>query len=184
MWACIYRGFHRLYGKISANRFDRYKNDVFPLLDVLNSHTTEQWYARQIEIKNLSAFFYCHQKGENRYATKRISQTAQGSVRHQDGRQRMAGGVLGRHPPLPNKIQRSISKQLKNNYSRKKKTQRFLFEKAGDNKDIFISTVLIVEAIRYFLSGVRTFLWDYIAIWFSSIFLEQFLYLTQFYVML
>ena len=35
------RGFHRLYGKISANRFDRYKNDVFPLLDVLNSHTTE-----------------------------------------------------------------------------------------------------------------------------------------------
>ena len=30
-----------LYGKISANRFDRYKNDVFPLLDVLNSHTTE-----------------------------------------------------------------------------------------------------------------------------------------------
>ncbi len=48
--------------------------------------------------------------------------------------------------------------QLKNNYSRKKKTQRFLFEKAGDNKDIFISTVLIVEAIRYFLSAVRTFL--------------------------
>ena len=37
----FYRGFHRLYGKISANRFDRYKNDVFPLLDVLNSHTTE-----------------------------------------------------------------------------------------------------------------------------------------------
>lgn len=27
-----------------------------------------------------------------------------------------------------------------------------------DNKDIFISTVLIVEAIRYFLSAVRTFL--------------------------
>ncbi len=26
-----------------------------------------------------------------------------------------------------------------------------------DNKDIFISTVLIVEAIRYFLSAVRTF---------------------------
>ena len=43
-------------------------------------------------------------------------------------------------------------------YSRKKKTQRFLFEKARDNKDIFISTVLIVEAIRYFLSAVRTFL--------------------------
>ena len=40
----------------------------------------------------------------------------------------------------------------------KEKTQRFLFEKAGDNKDIFISTVLIVEAIRYFLSAVRTFL--------------------------
>ena len=37
----FYRGFHRLYGEISANRFDRYKNDVFPLLDVLNSHTTE-----------------------------------------------------------------------------------------------------------------------------------------------
>ena len=70
----------------------------------------------------------------------------------------MVRSVLGRHPPLPDKIQRSISKQLKNNYSRKKKTQRFLFEKAGDNKDIFISTVLIVEAIRYFLSGVRTFL--------------------------
>ena len=48
--------------------------------------------------------------------------------------------------------------QLKIDYSRKKKTQRFLFEKAGDNKDIFISTVLIVEAIRYFLSAVRTFL--------------------------
>ena len=37
----FHRGFHRLYGKISANRFDRYKNDVFPLLDVLNSHATE-----------------------------------------------------------------------------------------------------------------------------------------------
>ena len=58
---------------------------------------------RQIEIKNLSAFFYCHQKGENRYAAKRISQTAQDSVRHQDGRQRMAGGVIGRHPPLPDR---------------------------------------------------------------------------------
>ena len=34
-----------------------------------------------------------------------------GSVRHQDGRQRMDGSVLGRHPPLPDKIQRSISKQ-------------------------------------------------------------------------
>ena len=56
--------------------------------------------------------------------------------------------------------------QLKIDYSRKKKTQRFLFEKAGDNKDIFtgdnkdifISTVLIVEVTRYFLSAVRTFL--------------------------
>ena len=37
----FHRGFHRWYGKISANRFDRYKNDVFPLLDVLNSHATE-----------------------------------------------------------------------------------------------------------------------------------------------
>ena len=48
--------------------------------------------------------------------------------------------------------------QLKNNYSRKKKTQRLQVEKVRDNKDIFISTVLIVEAIRYFLSAVRTFL--------------------------
>ncbi len=48
--------------------------------------------------------------------------------------------------------------QLKIDYSRKKKTQRFLFEKARDNKDIFISTVLIVEVRRYFLSAVRTFL--------------------------
>lgn len=48
--------------------------------------------------------------------------------------------------------------QLKNNYSRKKKTQRLQVEKARDNKDIFISTFLIVEAIRYFLSAVRTFL--------------------------
>ncbi len=31
-------------------------------------------------------------------------------------------------------------------------------EKAGDNKDIFISTVLIVEVRRCFLSAVRTFL--------------------------
>ena len=35
----------------------------------------------------------------------------QSSVRHQDGRQRMDGSILGRHPPLPDKIQRSISKQ-------------------------------------------------------------------------
>ena len=48
--------------------------------------------------------------------------------------------------------------QLKYNYSRKKKTQRLQVEKARDNKDILISTVLIVEAIRYFLSAVRTFL--------------------------
>ena len=79
---------------------------------------------------------------------------------------------------------RKWTTQLKIDYSRKKKTQRFLFEKSGDNKDIFISTVLIVEAIRYFLSAVRTFLWDHIAIWFSSIFLEQFLNSTQFYVIL
>ena len=48
--------------------------------------------------------------------------------------------------------------QLKNNYSRKKKTQRLQVEKARDNKDIFISTFLIVEAIRCFLSAVKTFL--------------------------
>ena len=54
--------------------------------------------------------------------------------------------------------------QLKNNYSRKKKTQRLQVEKARDNKDIFISTVLIVEVSRFFLSAVRTFLWDYIEI--------------------
>ena len=39
---------------------------------------------RQIEIKNLSAFFYYLHKGEDRYATERISQAAQGSVRHQN----------------------------------------------------------------------------------------------------
>ena len=48
-------------------------------------------------------------------------------------------------------------KELKNNYSRKKKTQRLQVVKARDNKDIFISTVLIVEVSRYFLSAVRTF---------------------------
>ena len=32
-----------------------------------------------------------------------MSQTAQGSVRHQDRRKRMAGSVLGRHPPLPDR---------------------------------------------------------------------------------
>lgn len=48
--------------------------------------------------------------------------------------------------------------QLKNNYSRKEKTQRLQVEKARDNKDIFISTVLIVEVSRFFLSAVRTFL--------------------------
>ena len=32
------------------------------------------------------------------------------------------------------------------------------YEIKDANKDIFISTVLIVEAIRYFLSAVRTFL--------------------------
>ena len=32
-----------------------------------------------------------------------MSQTAQGSVRHQDGRKRMVRSVLGRHPPLPDR---------------------------------------------------------------------------------
>ena len=32
-----------------------------------------------------------------------MSQPVQGSVRHQDGRQRMDGSVLGRHPPLPDR---------------------------------------------------------------------------------
>ena len=32
-----------------------------------------------------------------------MSQTAQGSVQHQDGRQRMDGSVPGRHPPLPDR---------------------------------------------------------------------------------
>ena len=79
----------------------RCKIAVFPLWIDLNSRKVNIRYARQIESKNLSAFFYCHQKGENRYATKRMSQTAQGSVRHQDGRQRMVRSILGRHPPLP-----------------------------------------------------------------------------------
>ena len=47
----FYRGFLHLYGKISANRFDRYKNDVFSLLDVLNYHATEYPICRQTEIK-------------------------------------------------------------------------------------------------------------------------------------
>lgn len=32
-----------------------------------------------------------------------MSQTPQGSVRRQDGRKRMVRGVLGRHPPLPDR---------------------------------------------------------------------------------
>ena len=55
--------------------------------------------------------------------------------------------------------------QLKIDYSRKKKTQRLQVEKARDNKDIFISTVLIVEVSRFFLSAVRTFLWDQTVQW-------------------
>ena len=43
---------------------------------------------------------------------KELAKPAQGSVRHQDGRKRMAGGILGRHSPLPDKIQRSISNAL------------------------------------------------------------------------
>ena len=54
---------------------------------------------RQIEIKNLFAFLLPG-KGENRYATERINQMAQGSVQHQDEWQRMAGGLLARHPPM------------------------------------------------------------------------------------
>ena len=53
---------------------------------------------RQIESKNLSAFFITLKKGEIKYATERISQTPQSSVRHQDGRKRMVRSVLGRHP--------------------------------------------------------------------------------------
>lgn len=59
----------------------------------------------------LSATEVFTNKGEDRYATERIRQTPQGSVRHQNGWKRMVGGVLGRHSPLPDKIQRSISKQ-------------------------------------------------------------------------
>ena len=32
-----------------------------------------------------------------------MSQATQGSVRHQDGRQRMDGSILGRHLPLPDR---------------------------------------------------------------------------------
>lgn len=32
-----------------------------------------------------------------------MSQPAQGSVRHQDGRKRMVRSILGRHPPLPDR---------------------------------------------------------------------------------
>ena len=84
---------------------------VFPLRIDSDKRKTEYPIRRQIEIKNLSAFLLPYKKGENRYATERIIKTAQDSIRHQDGRQRMAGGVLGQHPPLPNKIQRSIFKQ-------------------------------------------------------------------------
>ena len=49
--ALFFRGFLHLYGEISSNSFDRYKNDVFPLLDVSNYHTTEYPMRRQIEIK-------------------------------------------------------------------------------------------------------------------------------------
>ena len=81
----------------------RCKIAVFPLWIDLNSRKVNIRYARQIESKKLSAFFYCHQKGETKYAAERMSQTPQGSVWHQDGRQRMDGSVLGRHPPLPDR---------------------------------------------------------------------------------
>ena len=80
------------------------KNRRFPFVNRLKLPKSKYPIHRQIESKNLSAFFYCHQKGENRYATERISQTDQGSVRHQDGRQRMVGDVLGWYPPLPDKF--------------------------------------------------------------------------------
>ena len=51
--------------------------------------------------------FYYPQKGENRYATERISQTVQGSVWHLEVQQRMVGGVFGWHSPLLDKIQQS-----------------------------------------------------------------------------
>ena len=68
-----YRGFHRLYGKISANRFDRYKNDVFPLWIDLNSRKVNIRYARQIEIKNLSAFFITLKKEKSDMLQKELA---------------------------------------------------------------------------------------------------------------
>ncbi len=110
--ARIYRAFLLPKRRFFSVLKHRCKIAVFPLWIDLNSRKVNIRYTRQIEIKNLSAFFIT-QKGEIRYATERISQTAQGSVRHQHGRQRMAGGVLEWRSPLPDKIQRSISKQCR-----------------------------------------------------------------------
>ena len=102
--ARIYRAFLLPKRRFFSVPKRRCKIAVFPLWIDLNSRKINIRYERQIESKNLSAFFITLKKGEIKYATERISQTPQSSVRHQDGRQRMDGSVLGRHPPLPDKI--------------------------------------------------------------------------------
>ena len=72
------------------------KNRRFPFVDRLELPKSKYQIHRQIESKNLSAFFITLKKRENRSATERMSQTDQGSVRRQDGRQRMVGDVLCR----------------------------------------------------------------------------------------
>ena len=69
-----------IQGEWTTFTFDAEKEDsCFVVLKDMQTEKEEKIH-RQIESENLSAFFYCHQKEENRYATKRISQTAQGSV--------------------------------------------------------------------------------------------------------
>ena len=73
-------------------------------MDRLELPKSEYPIHRQIEIKIYLPFLLPSKKGEIRYATERISQTPQGSVRHQDERQRMAGGLLARHLSMRNII--------------------------------------------------------------------------------
>ena len=85
--ARIYRAFLLPKRRFFSVPKHRCKIAVFPLRIDLNSRKVNIRYTGQTESKNLSTFFITLKKGENRYATERISQKAQSSVRHQDGRQ-------------------------------------------------------------------------------------------------
>ena len=81
----IISGFFAVQTAILHLCFGTEKNRRFPFAAGLELPKSKYQICKADRNQKSICLFYYPQKGENRYVTERISQAAQGSLRHRDG---------------------------------------------------------------------------------------------------